>query len=193
MKRLFMLFAMSIAMFSFAIERPSAEWNILVAKCSFDLDVASKEIGKLDIAKQPLFAVDVIKAITLYPRSRKNTILKLAYAVEKLFNGADASISYIVHALALDAIPEDFKADVIFMLNSNSIDAINPSIVHQTPNGHSSIWNAYLSTNRIDKNIYVPQSDIGVLRVPREGVKKNRSSSHHRSDEEPMPYWMQHL
>ena len=193
MKRLFMLFAMSIAMFSFAIERPSGEWNAMVTKCAFDLNEASRQISKLERTKQPLFAVDVMKAIILYPNPKRKILNKLVEAIEKISSNSDPSIVFVVQMMAIDAIPRDLKTDVIFLLNRKILNETKPTIVHQTPNGDPAIINTYLSTNRIDKTVYVPQSDIGVLRVPREGIKKNRSSSHHRFDEEPLPYWMQNL
>lgn len=190
MKRLFMFFAMSIAMISSAIERPSSEWNAMVTKCAFDVNAAAEQIKKLDNAKQPLFAVDVIKAITLYPNPRERILARIVEAIEKMSSTADPKISFVVQMMSIDAIPNDFKNDAIFLLNKR-FNENRPISIHQTPNGNPVIINAYMSTNYIDKTEYIPQSDIGILRVPRSMSTKDRKD--HKDRTEPMPYWMQHL
>lgn len=190
MKRLLMLFAMSITMTMFAIERPSGEWNAMVTKCAFDVNAAAEQIKKLDNAKQPLFAVDVIKAITLYPNPRERILARIIEAVEKMSSNADPKISFVVQMMSIDAIPNDFKNDAIFLVNKR-FNENRPISVHQTPNGNPAIINAYMSTNNIGKTKYVPQSDIGILRVPRPMLTKDRKDLKDRT--EPVPYWMQHL
>ena len=190
MKMLIICFSMSIAMISSAIERPSGEWNAMVTKCAFDVNAAVDQIKKLDNAKQPLFAVDVIKAITLYPNPRERILARIVEAIEKMSSNADPKISFVVQMLSIDAIPNDFKTDAIFLLNKR-FNENRPISVHQTPNGNPFIINAYMSTNHIDKTEYIPQSDIGILRVPRPMPTKDRKD--HKDRIEPMPYWMQHL
>ena len=200
-KIIFAVFVCIIQTLIFAVERSSTEWNNLVSRCAIDMTYISDDIQKIDMLSQPIFAADVIKAIIAFPNMQKQD-LNIKIAAKELTANALQESKLAVKAAILEVIPKHMNYEIDMILNNicyKNMPHIN--IVHGI-SGNSDIMAALMSNLNSPTNMQMhtsifslptaigasyPQSDIGLLRVPRPLQKNDRK--HH--DNHPQPYYGQ--
>ena len=192
--------SMAMLVVSLSAEPPTYDWNDRVTRCAFgSSETLKSEMGKLNSAKQALFARDVVKSISLFPNPRARLISRMSDTILDLVEFSNPDVKRFVEMVAMDAVPIDMKDDVLVVLDVKRRNAVN----HIMPNASSGVEGMMselqtLSTNsvyRVDRTTTDNmQSDIGVLRVPaKDKIPTKRGSKVNPDWVEPQPYRLQSL
>ena len=192
--------SMAMLVVSLSAEPPTYDWNDRVTRCAFgSSETLKSEIGKLNSAKQALFARDVVKSISLFPNPRARLISRMSDTILNLVEFSNPDVKRFVEMVAMDAVPIDMKDDVLVVLDVKRRNAVN----HIMPNANSGVEGMMSNLQTASTNsIYQVdrtttdnmQSDIGVLRVPaKDKIPTKRGSKVNPDWVEPQPYRLQNL